>query len=137
MPEPLQVLLPLLVSVAGTGLVAGAGALRPQLAAPIAVGTATLAFITTLLSETTSAVTYNWAPTWGLQLSLATDGLARLYMLLASGIGLLVLAYSSGYLPLHLQHTGSGPERGPRFFALILLFMTAMMGLVMSQDIIL
>lgn len=137
MTEPLQVLLPLLVSVAGTGLVAGVGAVRSRLAAPIAVVTAMLAFITTLLSETTSAVSYGWAPSWGLQLSLSTDGLARLYMLLATGVGLLVLVYSAGYLPLHLLHTGSAPERGPRFFALILLFMTAMMGLVMSQDIIL
>ena len=137
MPEALRVLMPLLVGAIGTGLVAGPGSLRPRLAAPLAVATAALALLATIMTETGASVNYSWAPEWGLRLAFATDGLARMYALLASGIGLFVLVYASGYIPLHLRHTGSPPERGTRFFALIILFMTAMIGLVMAQDLIL
>lgn len=136
MPDALRVLLPLLVSAFGTGLVAVGGARRPRVAAPLAIATAGLAFVATVMTDTSAAVSYAWAPEWGLRLSFATDGLARMYALLATGIGLVVLVYASGYMPLHLRHTGSAPARGTRFFALILLFMTAMVGLVMAQDLI-
>ena len=137
MPDALRILMPLLVSAIGTAVVAVAGPLRPRSAAPIAIATAALAFLATMATETGAAVSYSWAPEWGLRLSFATDGLARMYALLATGVGVFVLVYAAGYMPLHLKHTRSGPERGTRFFALILLFMTAMVGLVMAQDLIL
>jgi len=114
-PEALRVLLPLLVSAIGTGAVAAAGTIRPRSAAPLAVATATLAFLAVLLTETGAAVSYAWAPTWGLRLGFATDGLARMYALLATGIGVLVLLYASGYVPLHLKHTRSDPSAGRAF----------------------
>jgi multicomponent Na+:H+ antiporter subunit A len=48
-----------------------------------------------------------------------------------------VLVYSSRYIPLHLAHEGRPPADAVRFFAFILLFMGAMVGLVMAQDLLL
>src|SRR3712207_3282918 len=41
------------------------------------------------------------------------------------------------YLPLHLHHQHRPPVDGVRFYAFVLLFMGAMVGLVMAQDLIL
>ncbi|MBD0291488.1 MAG: oxidoreductase, partial [Thermoleophilia bacterium] len=78
-----------------------------------------------------------WAPTLGLRLAFEVDGLAALYGLLATGIGLAVFVYSSRYLPIHLAHQGRPPSEAPRFYAFLLLFMAAMVGLVTAQDLIL
>jgi multicomponent Na+:H+ antiporter subunit A len=128
---------PLAVAILGTALVAIFGSLRPRIAAPLATATAVLSFIGVLAWKIGEQANYVWAPTWNLRLDLASDGLARLYALLATGIGLAVLIYASAYMPRHLAHEGDEPERGVRFYALILLFMTSMTGLVMSQDLIL
>ncbi len=78
-----------------------------------------------------------WAPSLGLRLHFALDGLATLYALLATGIGLAVIVYSSRYLPLHLEHQRRPPSDAVRFYFLLLLFMGSMVGLVMAQDLIL
>src|SRR3954451_10811304 len=49
------------------------------------------------------AISLPWAPSLGLRLEFALDGLAVLYGLLATGIGTLVFAYGWGYMPLHLS----------------------------------
>ncbi len=77
-----------------------------------------------------------WAPTLGLRLTFELDGLGALYSLLATGIGTLVLAYSTRYLPAHLDHQGRPPSHAPRFYGLILLFMVSMVGLATAQDTI-
>ncbi len=137
MSEVLRVLAPLFIATLGTGLVAGVGALRQRSAAPLAVATAALAFVATLVMPDGGRVDLPWAPTWGLRLSVEADGLAQLYALLATGIGLVVLIYASGYMPRYLAHSGQRPERAVRLYSLILLFMTAMLGLVMSRDLVL
>ncbi len=68
---------------------------------------------------------------------MTLDGLAALYALLATGIGFLVLVYSGRYLPLHLEHKGRPESEGTRFYGFMLLFMGAMVGLAMAQDLIL
>ncbi|HJU47593.1 MAG TPA: hypothetical protein VJ689_05650, partial [Gaiellaceae bacterium] len=50
-----------------------------------------------------------WAPSLGLRIDLRFDGLAALYAFLATGIGLLVFVYSTGYLPRHLEHQHRSP----------------------------
>lgn len=137
MSEELRVLAPLLVATMGTCLVAGVGTLRQRLAAPLAVVSAALAFAATLAMPVGGQVDLPWAPTWGLRFSLEADGLARLYALLATGIGLVVLVYAAGYMPRHLAHSGQGQGRAVRLYSLILLFMTAMLGLVLAQDLVL
>jgi multicomponent Na+:H+ antiporter subunit A len=57
-----------------------------------------------------------WAPTLGLRLDLALDGLGGLYGVLATGIGALVFAYGAAYLPLHLDHEHRPAVEGWRFW---------------------
>ncbi|MBA4304406.1 MAG: Na(+)/H(+) antiporter subunit A [Sphingobacteriaceae bacterium] len=58
---------------------------------------------------------------------LKLDGLSRLFALLITGIGTLVYAYSGYYLK---NHEGQG-----RFYGFISLFMGAMLGLVLANDL--
>jgi multicomponent Na+:H+ antiporter subunit A len=78
-----------------------------------------------------------WAPTLGLRLDLAFDGLAALYALLATGIGAAVFAYGSAYLPLHLQHERRPASEGRRFWPWMVIFMGSMVGLACARDLIL
>ena len=113
--------------------------MRPAWTAPAAVATTALAFAAALgaVFAGDSSWQTEWIPTWDIQLAFAADGLARLYALLATGIGLVVVLYASRYLPLHLAHGGREPNEQVRFFGLLLLFMGAMVGLVLSQGLIL
>ena len=71
---------------------------------------------------------YPWVPSLGVNLSFYIDGLSLVFALLISGIGTLVIIYAGGYLAGH-------PQLG-RFYIYLLLFMTAMLGLVLSGNII-
>ncbi|MDQ3842286.1 MAG: oxidoreductase, partial [Actinomycetota bacterium] len=116
-----------------------AGWLRPRSAAPVGAAFAALAFLATALVwyRGGGIVDAAWAPTWDLRFAVALDGLAALYALLATGIGFLVLVYSSRYLPLHLEHERRPESEGTRFYGFMLLFMGAMVGLAMAQDLVL
>lgn len=72
-------------------------------------------------------VEHPWAPALGVALSFRLDGLALLFALLITGTGALVLAYSAGYLGTH--------PRAGRFYAALLLFMGAMLGLVLADNV--
>jgi multicomponent Na+:H+ antiporter subunit A len=78
-----------------------------------------------------------WAPTLGLRLDLALDGLGALYALLATGIGLAVFAYGAAYLPWHLEHEGRPAREARRFWAWMVLFMASMVGLACARDLVL
>ena len=69
-----------------------------------------------------------WAPSLGLMVSFALDGLSLLFVLLISGIGALVLIYTSGYM-------GDHPQLG-RFYVFLLIFMASMLGLVLSDNVL-
>ncbi|MCO6055632.1 monovalent cation/H+ antiporter subunit A [Pseudomonas sp. MOB-449] len=70
-----------------------------------------------------------WLPGFGLSFSLRLDGLGYLFALLILGIGLLVILYARYYL--------SDEEPMGRFFAFLLLFMGAMLGVVLSENLLL
>ena len=78
-----------------------------------------------------------WAPSWGLRLTFALDGLAALYALLASGIGVLVFTYASAYVPRHLEHQQRPRREEGRLHGAMVLFLVAMIGLATAQDLIL
>ena len=78
-----------------------------------------------------------WAPTLGLRVTFALDGLAALYCLLATGIGAVVFTYGAGYLPLHLEHEHRPSKERWRFWPWMVLFMVSMMGLALAQDLVL
>jgi multicomponent K+:H+ antiporter subunit A len=71
---------------------------------------------------------WSWLPQYGLNISFRMDGLAWLFALLIQGIGLLVILYARYYM--------SPKDPVPRFFSFLLAFMGAMLGLVLSGNII-
>ncbi len=83
------------------------------------------------------AVDLPWAPTLGLRLDLAVDGLGALYAILATGIGTVVFAYGAAYLPRHLEHAGRSPRASRAFWGWMVLFMGSMVGLALARDLVL
>jgi multicomponent K+:H+ antiporter subunit A len=71
---------------------------------------------------------YAWLPSLGINLVLRVDGFAWLFSLLVLGIGTLVSLYARYYM--------SPQDSVPRFFAFFLAFMGAMLGLVISGNLI-
>jgi len=69
-----------------------------------------------------------WIPTIGLELAFRLDGLALLFSILILGIGLLVILYARYYL--------SAQDSIGKFYAYLILFMFAMLGVVMSDNLI-
>ena len=70
-----------------------------------------------------------WLTDLGLNLSLRLDGLGFLFALMILGIGLLVILYAHYYL--------SAQEAAGRFYSYLLLFMGAMLGVVLSENLLL
>ena len=69
-----------------------------------------------------------WIPSAGLDLVLRVDGLAWMFALLVLGIGLLVAIYARYYM--------AKEDPVPRFFSFFLAFMGAMLGVVLSGNLI-
>jgi len=69
---------------------------------------------------------WTWVEELGIRFAFRLDGLSLLFALLVTGIGALVLVYAGGYF--------KGDARLPRFYAAILFFMGAMLGLVLADD---
>lgn len=69
-----------------------------------------------------------WVPALGLELAFRLDGLSLLFSLLILGIGLLVILYARYYL--------SNQDPIGKFFAYLIMFMFAMLGVVMSDNLI-
>ena len=74
--------------------------------------------------------TLEWVPALGISLSLRLDGFTLLFVLLITGIGTLVTIYAGAYF------SHSSPAEAARFLTLILLFMTAMLGTVLSDNLV-
>ncbi|WP_028309817.1 hydrogen gas-evolving membrane-bound hydrogenase subunit E [Desulfitibacter alkalitolerans] len=83
----------------------------------------------TVMSGEPVTVFYNWVPSIGVNFSLYLDGLSLLFGFLITGIGFAVIVYSIYYL--------STKENLTNFYVFILLFMGAMLGVVMSNNLIL
>ncbi len=71
---------------------------------------------------------FMWLPSLGLNFVLRMDGFAWLFSILVLGIGTLVSLYARYYM--------SPDDPVPRFFAFFLAFMGAMLGLVISGNLI-
>ncbi|HEY8353389.1 MAG TPA: monovalent cation/H+ antiporter subunit A [Methylophilaceae bacterium] len=116
--------MPLLAERYGRGLTAAATGI---------VMTGALALLSPLfvdvLGGTTVVSHHEWLPAFGLDLGFRLDGLGLLFSVLILGIGLLVVLYAYYYLPPH--------DRLGRFYAQLLLFMSAMLGIVLSENLLL
>ena len=82
-----------------------------------------------ILAGQVLAASVPWVPTLGLDLGLRMDGLAWLFAGLITGIGALVVLYAAWYLD------PADPAR--RFYVFLLLFMGAMLGVVLADNLIL
>src|SRR5690625_1766235 len=71
--------------------------------------------------------TYRWIPSLHINFDFFLDGLSLLFALLISGIGTLIVLYSVYYL--------DKSERLDQFYVYLLMFMTAMLGIVTSNNV--
>jgi multicomponent K+:H+ antiporter subunit A len=69
-----------------------------------------------------------WLPQFGLNFTLRLDGFACVFGMLVTGIGFLVVLYARYYM--------SPEDPVPRFFSFLLAFMGAMLGIVLSGNLI-
>jgi multicomponent Na+:H+ antiporter subunit A len=85
-------------------------------------------FISQISAGNVITKTYEWVPAFGVNLSFKLDGLSLLFSLMITGIGFLVFSYTAAYL--------KGHKYLDRFYGYLSLFMAAMLGLVLSDNII-
>ncbi len=71
----------------------------------------------------------SWVPSLGINLDFKLDGLSLLFALLITGIGSCIFFYANAYL--------KGHRYIDRFFGYLCLFMSAMLGLVLSDNMLL
>ncbi len=135
-PLALIVLLPL---VLGTTLCMGIGRIDTaarRRGTAVAAGAVALASFSLLLWQAPAVfdgqvllTRAEWVPAIGLNANFRLDGLALMFALLISGIGLLIILYAAYYLH-HDDPAG-------KFFSQLMLFMAAMLGIVLSDNLLL
>lgn len=128
----LMVLLPLLV---GTWLSFWLGS-RSRTLTAVAAFAVTAGSLALLLAEAPAVLagqavmqTWSWVPELGLSLSFRLDGLSLLFGGLITGIGLLIVVYAHFYL--------SPTDSVGKFYSQMMLFMAAMLGVVLSDNLLL
>lgn len=77
-------------------------------------------------------VEWQWIPSLGINLSFLIDGLSLLFAGIVSGVGVLVFFYANQYFKGDEAKYPLG-----RFYSYLLLFMSAMLGTVMSDNLML
>ncbi len=126
----IEVLLPLAAAAAAPALVRWLGPRAGWLLALAPAGLA-VRFAAALPLAPGEAITSSleWAPGLGVQLAFRLDGLSAMFALLITGIGALIVVYAAGYM-------AKDPRLG-EFLATLLAFLTAMLGLVLADDLML
>lgn len=129
---PIIILLPL---VLGTTLVSWLKQFSRGVTAFAAIGVSLSSLILLLLQAPdvfnghVITQTWAWLPELGLNFSFRLDALALLFALLITGIGTLIFTYAYYYL---------GPKKSlSKLYVLLLLFMAAMLGISLSNNLIL
>ncbi|OZG72856.1 monovalent cation/H+ antiporter subunit A [Hahella sp. CCB-MM4] len=119
----LGTLVPLLTSRFGRNVCAFSVAVLPSVSMVLALLTAP-----SVLQGETIQYHAKWLSSLGLDIAFRMDGLSLLFCGLILGIGLLVILYARYYL--------SSNDSIGRFYAYLILFMTAMLGIVLSNNVI-
>jgi multicomponent Na+:H+ antiporter subunit A len=86
-------------------------------------------FMSTTQNGGTIKETVQWMPSFGINFTAYVDGLGLLFALLITGIGALVVLYSIYYLD-------KNKEQLHNFYVYLLMFMGAMLGVVLSDNLI-
>ncbi|WP_151736914.1 Na+/H+ antiporter subunit A [Paenibacillus tengchongensis] len=84
--------------------------------------------IHTVRTEESIVSTIAWMPKLGIDITLVLDGLSLLFVLLITGMGALVVLYSIHYLDKHTEGIH-------QFYIYLLMFMGAMLGVVLSDNL--
>jgi multicomponent K+:H+ antiporter subunit A len=128
-------LLGLLALPFGAAVVAAGLPARARNAAALVAGVAAVAGFVGLAARFREVATgarvverVRWMPELGIDLVLRLDGFAWMFGLLVLGIGALVVLYARYYL--------SAADPAPRFFAFLLAFMGAMLGVILSGNLV-
>ena len=82
-----------------------------------------------VLEGETLIQSWNWIPSLGMEFAFRLDGLSLMFSLMILVIGILVILYAGYYL--------SAKDSTTRFFNYLLLFMGSMVGLVLSENLLL
>lgn len=117
-------LLPGLMNAAGRSATAGV-----TFTVTLAAFVGLLTNLPAILAGNVVMVRVDWVPLLGLNFSLMLDGLGFFFAFLILGIGLLIIAFARHYL--------SRDDNMGQFFTYLLLFQGAMVGIVLSDNILL
>lgn len=130
MPLTLSVLIPLLAAPLLWWLLrqTGGRAAPWACALPAALFAGYASLLPAVLGGHALMETWHWIPSLGITLAFRADGLSLLFALLITGIGSFIFLYASRYLAGHADLS--------RFFARLTLFMAAMLGAVLADDLI-
>ncbi|AMM25681.1 monovalent cation/H+ antiporter subunit A [Variovorax sp. PAMC 28711] len=130
MPLVFLVALPFIASVLAAFLPSNARNRESTLAGVVALGCALQAawLFPQLARGNVLRQEIEWLPALGLNLVFRMDGFAWLFCMLVLGIGALVVLYARYYM--------SASDPVPRFFSFFLAFMGAMMGVVLSGNLV-
>ncbi|MCJ8320409.1 MAG: monovalent cation/H+ antiporter subunit A [Colwellia sp.] len=97
--------------------------LMPVIALLMTINLAPAVFAGDVIRET-----FTWIPLLGIDIAFRLDGLALLFVFMILVIGILVIFYARYYL--------SSNDSMPKLYAYLMLFMTAMLGIVISNNVI-
>lgn len=95
---------------------------------PVLLFTYYVLHVSSVAAGTVFTQSIAWVPSLGINFDLRLDGLSLLFCLLITGIGAGIFFYARTYLKGHPYFD--------RFFGYLLLFMSAMLGLVLSNNIL-
>ncbi|WP_291010125.1 monovalent cation/H+ antiporter subunit A [Hydrogenophaga sp.] len=128
----LIVLLPLLVGTLSTMWLGNRSRLGSAVLA-FAITSASLALLVgqgaAVMAGETVMNSWPWVPSLGLNLGFRLDGLSMMFAGLILFIGLLIIVYAHFYL--------SAKDSAAKFYSLMMLFMSAMLGVVLSDNLLL
>ncbi|MBA2500970.1 MAG: putative monovalent cation/H+ antiporter subunit A [Chitinophagaceae bacterium] len=96
-------------------------------AVPLALFIYFLSFIPAVSNGQVLLFNYEWVPSMGINFNFLLDGLSLLFALMITGIGALVYLYTSSYMK-----DDPGLDK---FYGYLSLFMSAMLGMVMSDNL--
>jgi multicomponent K+:H+ antiporter subunit A len=136
LPLPLAVALPLVAGTLGCAWLGSVDTPLRRRATAAWAGAVALAALAVLLSHAgavfggqTVMHRTAWMPTLGLDLVFRLDGLAWMFAALIAGMGVLIVAYAAWYL--------NRDDPAGKFFAQLMLFMAAMLGIALADNLLL
>lgn len=95
---------------------------------PLALFVYFLSYISRITADELLTYNYRWVPSINVNFDFHLDGLSLLFTLLITGIGSLVFIYTAAYMKGHIYLD--------RFYGYLAMFMSSMLGLVLSDNII-